>query len=465
MKHKMHDNRILKIIVAMFLPFMAHASLDFTCYLNNSLRGRIPGLTLDFCVPPHIRKITPYGFIQLEAHGDSRQVIGTFEALSALYPQPVELDPFCKDINDHPQVHLTPRRSVFGVYIEGPRTECVSSVAVIEAGFKAIAADKVGKLVGDVLTIMSMNLRHAFMYISFDSAALLIGQYWHPLAMPECWAETVDPDGANPVEFGGRFPQIRFIKSFGKTDLAFTMASERNDQSFGPVRANTQYIRRGIIPNLNFEIIARSDKILFGASLDYKRLFPALNFQEVFGNFEPAVKQHSYLNSFIVAGYLKIEVNKDVTFRFKGGYIQNGADQSALSGYAIRAVDRETDQVTYINTACWNIWGDCGCFVDKKQEHQLGVFGGFTKNLGAREPVFLANGVVPIIYTLPQQNALVDWVLKVIPRYVFTREPFVVALELAVTRASWGTPNQCARVVNTTQATNVRGTLQFNYVF
>ena len=63
-----------------------------------------------------------------------------------------------------------------------------------------------------------------FIYFEWTDKSLMMGQYWHPLILPECFADTIAFNGGSPFEPFSREPQVRLTKQFGTMTFILQLA-------------------------------------------------------------------------------------------------------------------------------------------------------------------------------------------------------------------------------------------------
>lgn len=419
-------------------------------YLNEALRGRIPGLALKI-KPQEIqeRGILPYGYAQLSSWWDSRQVYGDSETLGDLFPKPKKFDRFGHDKNAHPAFHMTATQSTVGLLMRGPAWDSIKTLGTIETDFRGESLDSLGCL----------RLRHAFGFLDWTEGAALFGQFWHPLEVPQCWPNVVSFNGGAPFETIARDPQARVTQRFGDIELVAALASQRDFASNGPKGVTPEYIRNAVVPNIHSQIRAYGENYFAGFAFDYKRLKPRLVSKE-------KIDVHEHIDSFITEAFVRYNYSDNLILRTKGIWAQNANDQGLISGFAVKTVNPITDARTYANTAAASFWFDATYFFDQEQEHQVGVFIGYAKNLGAQHELFINPKTGrPIIYALLDVSQNIDDLFRISPRYIINREPFLVGFELEYTQTAWGCPNKCAKVIDTRNVGLVRFLIQINYVF
>ncbi len=395
--------------------------------------------------------VRPYGFIKWEAYFDTRQVLGLREDASLFFPAPFLPDIFGQDINAHGEWNMDAFESRLGVALRGPDWNSFITDAIIEGDFRGALES----------TIFNFRLRNAFGRIMWRNGAFLFGQWWHPLWIAECFPHTLGFGIGAPIDPSVREPQLRYTGRWEWFELIAAAASQGDFSSNGPIGTVSDYIRDAVIPNLHLQMRAYGDRWLFGAAGDYKRLVP-----RIVSNDNVKVKEH--IDSFIFEAFATFNVNfycSSFVGRMKAFWAQNGNDQQLISGFGVKTVNPQTDRRTYANTAATGAWFDCSYYFHC-DEMELGLFVGGTKNLGAREALYIDPETgQPIIYGLLGVSQNIDYVVDVIPRFVFMKDPVRVGIELQYTRASWGTPNACGRVTNGVPVDNYRIFFVLYYLF
>lgn len=448
---------MIKKSVALFITLLP---ISITCaiqeYVTDALRSRIPGLSLKI-KPEELEEKTllPYGFVQLANIWDSRQVFGTSQGLGSLFPQPKHCDRFGQDINAHPHFHMTVSPTLFGILMRGPSFTTrshdeISTFAAIETDFRGAQTTTIGNLF----------MRHAFGMLNWQDGFLLMGQFWHPLIVPQCWPQVINYNGGAPFEPIARDPQARLVKRFENISFVFALASQSQTKyaSNGPRGVSPEYIRNAVVPNLHVHLRAHGEQYLCGAAFDYKRLKPRLVSNK-------GINVHEHIDSFISEAYVRLDFFP-VSLRMKGIWAQNANDQVMISGFGVKNINPVTDARTYANTATASGWIDASFYLDESKDNQLGIFAGYCKNLGSQERLFINPKTGrPIIYALLDVSQKIDDMFRLSPRLVIKRDPFLVGFELEYTQTSWGKPNTFGKVPNARPVGNIRFIAQINYIF
>lgn len=395
-------------------------------------------------------KIRPYGYIKWEAYWDTRQPIGSREEQAFLYPRPPLIDIYGQDINAHGKWDMLAIESRIGIALEGPSWGEFATDGLIEGDFRGPS---------DTVT-STFRLRQAFGRILWakKTASILLGQWWHPLFILECYPHTVAFAIGAPMEAQARDPQVRYTQRWGAFELITAAASQTDFPSPGPVGSSPVYIRNAVIPNLHLQMRGYfGDNNLVGIAGDYKRLVPRIQS-------DLNIKVNEYIDSFIFEAFAAY-VHPPWSFRTKVFWAQNGTDQQLISGYGVRTVNPITDERTYSNTAATGAWFDFS-YLFYCDSMELGFFAGGTKNLGSKHALYIDPTTnLPIIYALTGNAQNLDYVTRFSPRYVFRKDPVRVGFEVEWTRASWGTPNRFGKVRNGVPVDNIRILLALFYMF
>jgi hypothetical protein len=279
------------------------------------------------------------------------------------------------------------------------------------------------------------------------------------LEVPECWPGVISFNGGAPFETIARDPQARLTATFSNIDFIIALASQRDFASNGPLGVTPDYIMRAIVPNIHAQLRARGQGYFAGAAFDYKRLKPRL-----ISDKKISVNEH--IDSFITEAFLRLDFRESAILRMKAIWAQNANDQVLISGFGVKTINPITDERTYANTAAASFWADASYFLDDEQLHQVGIFGGYTKNLGSNQKLFIDPKTgLPIIYALLDVSQNIDHLFRVSPRYIVKYGAFLIGLELEYTQAAWGKPNDRGKVINTHNVGGLRFLAQINFVF
>ncbi len=383
-------------------------------------------------------KVTINGFIKNDMFWDTRQTVAAREGHFLLFPQPISEDPDGNDINAVPNFNFLSLQSRISVNIKGT---------------KALNADVSGKIEGDFFAQKADNinlfrLRHAYIKLNWTSTELLLGQYWIPMFVTDCFPGTISFNTGVPFQPFGRNPQIRITQKFGTVAKVIAIANSQRDYTNRGIAGVTgSYLRNSAIPELSGQLHLKPFKVLlFGVGGSYKQIVPEI--QTLTG----------YATNETVAGYnaiafMKIQASA-LTIKLEGVYGQNIPDVLSLGGFGVSTVDSVSGKKTYtpLNTA--SAWADVSLKINKLE---LGVFGGYTMNMGANEDI------IGEIYGL---GTNIESMYRVSSRIAVKLNKVKFALEGEYTVANYGSTKDNKGIPTTlTEANNFRVLFASYYIF
>ena len=390
-------------------------------------------------------KLSVSGFVKSDFFWDTRQTVSAREGHFLLFPKPIQLDAAGADINEGLNFNFLSIQSRVGLSIVGGTI------------FNAKVS---GKIEGDFFGQMNPNinlfrLRHAYIKLNWKSTELLMGQYWIPMFITDCFPGTVSFNTGVPFQPFGRSPQIRVTHKMGKLKLIAIINSQRDYVSRGPNPASpaatlpsSQYLRNSATPEFSVQLHIRpSDKLWMGISGSYKNIVPQTLTPQNY-------KTDERLGSFNTLVFAKFKAKK-FTLKLQGIYGQNMPDVLSIGGFAITdSTDKTKGFVSYssINTA--SAWIDLH---SNGKKFQVGIFGGYSKNLGA------SKDIVGPIYGL---GTNIESIYRISPRLIYKSNNVKFALEGEYTLANYGATRDAKGVPTTiTAADNFRLLFACFYVF
>jgi hypothetical protein len=374
------------------------------------------------------------GFVKTDLIFDSRQTVNLREGHFLLYPANESKDKMGEDINAKSNFNILSIQSRLVGKIKGPDAFGAKTSGVIEAEF-------FGTTDGD---INGFRLRHAYVSLKWENTSLLVGQTWHPMFIADVFPQVVSFNTGAPFQPFSRNPQVRLTQSFGNLNLIAALTTQRDFTSNGPSGFSSSYLRNSIVPDLHLQVQYKDEKMVLGSGVDFKSLTPRL---ETTKNY----KTDNKISSYACLGYAKFIVSP-FTLMLEGVYGKNLADLMMLGGYAVKSVDQTTGAEEYTNLKTYSIWSD----ISYGKEIQVGVFLGYSKNLGADDTV------VGSYYTRVNN---IDNILRVSPRILFNSGPSRIAMEMEYTSAAYGTTSANGEVTNTNNVNNLRLLLAIYYFF
>ena len=179
------------------------------------------------------------GFVDPQLFMDSRQVVGGRESQMLLYPAPRKLDSKGNDENAVPNLNMLAITTRLGMEINAPE----------KVGRYAVSGYVEGDFTGSTEAGINMlRLRHAYVQFcrgEFREERLLLGQYWHPLVVPEIMPGTRPLNMGLPFHPYSRYVQARYERGGRHIRWATTAAFQLDNSSLGPEGRSTEYLFAG----------------------------------------------------------------------------------------------------------------------------------------------------------------------------------------------------------------------------
>lgn len=362
-------------------------------------------------------KVKVGGFVKNDMFWDSRQTISAREGHFLLFPAPEKLDSDGQDINCAANFNFLSIQSRLGVTITGAHL---------------LNADVSAKIEGDFFGQLNPNinlfrLRHAFIKMKWTNTELLVGQYWIPMFVTDCFPGTISFNTGTPFQPFGRNPQIRLSQTLGPAKLILIANSQRDYSSRGPnpVAPSTTltsgvFLRNAVIPEFSLQAhVKAGEAVLFGLGASYKQIVPQISTPLGYATDESVGGYNAF-------AFLRIKTNP-ITFKAQGIYGQNIPDVLSIGGIAISdSTDASRGFVKYTTLNAMSAWMDLST---NGKKVQVGLFAGFSKNLGAKDKV------VGPIYGL---GTSIESMYRVSPRISYSISKLRFALEGEYTNASYG---------------------------
>lgn len=393
------------------------------------------------------------GYVKYESYFDSRQVLGISHDQFLILPEKKMFGTKGKDINCRGQSQMMAIESRLRTTVSGIKINKAEATGVIEADF-------FGRVVRSLELPSVFRLRHAYVQLDWEKLTLHLGHTWHPIAVLECYADTISFNNGIPIEIYSRGPVAKAIyRCSPHFKLIGAVATQLEFNSDGPDGFSAKYMRNAIIPNLHAQIQGKFGEHVFGTGIDYKRLRPRLKTNTGF-------KADESISSVAAIWYLALNF-PSVVFRTKINFGQDAHDYGMISGYAVHTIDPVTDERTYTNLRAVSAWIDFAIVKSKKIEP--GLFIGFAKNIGATKNIIL-NKVDPNNSDNNEKRIFgfatdVDHVFRISPRFRWRINKLTLAGEIEYTRAAFGTINTKGKVKNTCPVGNTRLLLAAYYYF
>ncbi len=374
------------------------------------------------------------GFVKNDFFFDSRQTVAAREGHFLLWPAPEKLDPNSIDINAKSNLNFLAVQSRLTGKISGPDAFGARTSAVIEGAFFGHSNSDVN----------GFRLRHAYGKLNWEKTELIFGQTWNPMFVTACFPGVVSFNTGAPFQPFARNPQIKLIRTMGALKLSLTAFTQRDFTSAG----GSALLRNSSLPEVHFGASYNkkgTTEVLAGLGASYKTLIPRLQTNTLFAANES-------VSSYITEAYLKFKC-PSITFKLEGVYGQNTYDVLGISSFALVSMDPDTDHREYTALSSMSIWSELHT---NGKTVQFGLFGGYTKNLGAGQEV---------LTTQFGTRSGIDYVYRIAPRVLFNSGKVRIATELEYTAASFGNYDIDGSVSNAVQVANMRVLVAAYYFF
>jgi hypothetical protein len=401
------------------------------------------------------------GYVKHEAFYDSVQVNAEVQDHLLYFPLKPFGDRCGRDINDKGHFNMLTIETRLRLELAGPRIFNANTYAAIEADMWSDCALQVGLV----------RERNAFMYFDWEKKNLLLGLYWHPLFIPECYPQTVSFNTGAPIEPFAREPQVRITKHFDNMAVIFAALARTSSTVDGPVIPDdlvvidsldtSLYTRWGILPTLDLQVQATIGNNLFGLGVDVTRYVPRL-----VTDLNYKVTESFF--SFIAMGFATLDW-PTFAVRMKALYAQNGQGYGLISGYSVACMDPLTDERTYANLQCVGGWID----MNYKGKVEPGLLIGFSQNIGATQTIIpyatnpaTGNAITTVYNSVNTfNNQDLAYVLRFSPRVKWNNLPFVFGAEIELTTAGWGKITTSGNIIDTKNTNNLRALFATYYIF
>jgi len=379
------------------------------------------------------------GFVNAQAFFDTRQLIEARAGMVSLFPKNAQLDEDGNDINAKAHFNQAAMTTRLRGSISGPRALGAETMGVIETDFTGSSnQDNNG-----------LRLREAWVQLSWKRAILMIGQYWHPLYVPEVRPKTIGLNLGAPFHPFARHTQIRFTFVTGKWHFIAVAASQRDYASPGPQGRSSKYLRDAVMPDLDLQIQWKTGLHIFGAGLDYKMIQPRLAVE-----MEPEVlkKSNEKVKSWAATLFMKLDLPA-LLIKSQLVWGQNLTEFIMLGGYIENKVDSVNRSISYTPTSQLSLWADIST---RGKIFKFGLLAGYAKNLGYEGPI---KG------SYYGMGSDIKYIYRISPRVEWYSGRLMLALETEYTAAAYGRANKNGIINDSKEYGNLRCLLAAFYFF
>ncbi|HYA48960.1 MAG TPA: hypothetical protein VEG35_04600, partial [Burkholderiales bacterium] len=388
------------------------------------------------------------GYVKTDIFYDSRQTVNIREGRFLLYPQGPAPDPLGRDVNAKSSFNILSIQTRLAGKITGPDALGAKTSAFIEAEFFGTSeADLNG-----------FRLRHAYLTLKWKRSELMIGQFWHPMFITDCYPDVVSFNTGAPFQPFNRSPQVRFTRTLGRLSVVATALAQRDFVSNGPQGASSVYLRNAALPEFNLKLqFARANEpakteTVAGAGVDFLKLVPRLVTASGY-------KTDESVTSLAGMAYLKVRRPR-WTFEAEGVYGANLYHLTMQGGYAVRDevvnAGPVPDAWSYSPTRGLSLWSEVQT---NGAPWQAGLFAGYFRNDGARA------ALAPVAAEVFSRGYNIADLYRVSPRLLYNVGKMRFAVEAELTGAAYGTPDAYGKVLGAKTVTNLRLLLAAYYFF
>jgi hypothetical protein len=359
-------------------------------------------------------KIEASGFIKSDIYFDSRQNVEVLEGLLHLFPKDELYDANGKDINGKSSLGIVDISSRLRGKISGPDILGAKVSGLVEVDFTGITGG---------FSTSRIRLRHAYSKLNWEKTEILFGQEWHPMFVKEVYPSVMSLNTGIPFQPFNRSPMLQVKYDLGKFKFIGAVISQADYVNSGPDGKSAKYLKNSNIPNLHAQVQFRPGNLLFGLAFDYKCIQPRLYADTSLTGGVNYVSNEK-LNSYAGMAYFKYAKSK-LTIKAKAIYGQNLSENIMPGGYGVSQIDPVTGIEEYTSFNHVYTWANI-TYGDKTK---FGLFGGYTKNLGANDPI------VGKTYGLALD---VDYFYRITPTISHKIKNFLIAIEMEYSVAAYG---------------------------
>jgi hypothetical protein len=398
-------------------------------------------------------KVEFHGFVNHEVMYDSRQVKYGREGEVLLFPLNKENDATGNDKNAYGELSMFNFHTRLQAGITGPTIGRFKTSGLIEGDFLG-SNDNAPNMI---------RLRHAYFKLTSNKTEILIGQYWHPMFVTECFPDIVGWNVGLPVHVLARNPQIRFsFMPSANFKVSLAAVSQRDFVGYGPKSAtddantaSSNYLKRSKMPDIQAQMIIRTGKAhVMGFTGGYKVVSPRQQSSfTLSGATTPTIiNNYETIGSYNLNVFSSLKTDK-FSWLLEGIYGQNMSHLMMLGGYAVKSVDG-TGAREYTNTNVQSIWTDFSYNISSK--FKAGIYAGYTENLGSKDKVYdkdSGTAFAPIYYGLGNN---IDHIYTISPRVTYAVKRVKFSLEWNRLTAAYGEIGEKMKVTKTKDVTNNR---------
>ena len=373
------------------------------------------------------------GFIKSDIYYDSRQNVEALEGLLHIFPKDVNYDANGKDINAHGSFNIIDISSRVRGKVTGPDVLGGKLTGLVEIDFTGGADGFTSRV----------RLRHAYSKLNWENTEILLGREWHPMFVKEVYPSVMSLNTGIPFQPFNRSPMLQLSHKIGDFKIIGAAIYQSDYANKGPDGKSAKYLKNSNIPNLHLQVQYYPGDFLVGIAADYKCIQPRISVDTAITSGISYVTDEK-VNSYAGMAFFKYQKSK-LTIKGKAIYGQNLSESIMPGGYGVSNIDSTSGIEKYTPFNHLYFWGNV-IYGDKTK---FGLFGGYTKNLGANDPI------VGSTYGMALD---VDYFYRITPTISHKIKNFMLALELEYTVAAYGTMDELdyGKIKNTHEVPNTR---------
>lgn len=366
-----------------------------------------------------------YGFIRHDIMFDTRQTVDVREASVVMWPSDVKYDAAGHDINSASQLQMLGILSRAGVRLSMNNILKAKLTGILEGDYFGNAESGINEF----------RLRHAWMNLDWGKTQLGMGQFWHPLTIPDMFPGTVNFSGGAPYMPFNRNPQVRLTHKLSSNFTVQAAALSQRDFT-----SNTAPYINSSTPSFNLQLNYKTKNFLFGIAGHFEHIRPKLSS----GNLNLASNER--LNSFTGMAFTRINT-KPVTIKGQATFAQNAGSFIMLGGF-VGYTPNDGGLEVYKTMDTQSYWID---ITGNSKKWIPGFFAGYIKNNGVRNnPYQAADGYTAMAYGFPATvsgigagngSRTINYTYRIAPRIEYQMKNLKFGFEPEYSLAQWGDGN------------------------
>lgn len=399
-------------------------------------------------------KFNLYGFIRNFACYDSRQNLHAMGDTFNIMPLDEQMnEDGSEDLKKTSEFTFVAFTTRLGVDIAGPNIGKAAAMAKIEADFCGYGVNNT-----------MLRLRQAYVKLAWERVSLTIGQTWHPM-VTQLLPTVVGFSPGTPIAPFNRSPQVNVNVDLGKGwNFIAAALYQHPNTSIGPNGASYDYSKWSKIPELYASIKHVGEKFTIGAGVDYLSLMPRKTSTIIKESVQGGQPSSQSVTVKVKVKDRVTGISPEVFAGYKSGkfdlkwefmYGQNLAHLTMISGFGATSYNPTDGSYEYAPIRNATTW--INATYGKK--YQVGFFGGFAQNLGAKRDFISVND----FWVRGAKNT--DYIYRIAPFVSYNPGALQLAFEVDYTAVGYGDLAINGRSDALREIGNIRCCLMVKYSF